>query len=217
MSENILVPFGVAFAIWLPIFVGCIAYGVLQFFRANRTREIFRQSGWWTAAGFAGVCGWALISAFAPAEFVQWGTALIFVPTMLCLVKAMLILSRGRGSLCKIERFLVKLPIALIAGWTSIAVFLNWTPILDNAIGGVTPPLLPSFIMLGLALLWAAVNIYKSGSRAYAFPILWGLSFLAVRHFTDGGTIVIAYGALIGIVILLATLWRGYSRRTTTA
>ncbi len=216
INESLLVPFGAAFSIWLPIFVGCIAYGILQVLKTNRTREVFRATGWWTASGFLLICVWSLIAAYSPDNLAQWGTAIVFIPAMLCLVKAMLVITANRKSLDKTERMCVWLPLSLIAGWTSIAVFLNWTPLLMEMMGNIAN-IVPNIIMLVLALLWAAFIIRKSGgNRAYAFPIIWGLAFLALKQLvTEQAAPAIAVIALIGILILVgAAVFRSKTNDT---
>lgn len=204
LNDSLLVPYGIAFSIWLPIFIGCIGYAVLQAMKANRSRDIFRKTGWWTAGGFASVCLWALVSGWAPAGLTLWGTALIFIPAVLCLVKAMLILTRNKTSLDKTERLWVWVPISLIAGWTSIAMFLNWTPIAMKAAGTSVPVVTPNLIMLTLALIWAVFIIRKSaGNLVYAFPIAWGLAWLAFEAINSTATPeMIGFAAVIGFVII---------------
>lgn len=204
INESLLVPFGAAFSIWLPIFVLCIAYGILQVLKTNRTREVFRQTGWWTAAGFFLICIWSLIAAYAPNDLALLGTAIIFVPAMLCLVKAMLIVTASKKSLDKTERICVWLPLSLIAGWTSIAVFLNWTPLVMELMDNI-PLLMSNIIMLTLALIWATFIIRKSGgNRAHAFTIVWGLAFLALKQLvTDQTAPAIGIISLIGIMVLI--------------
>lgn len=208
MSENLLVPFGPAFAIWFPIFLLCIAYGIWSFLPKNRSFMVNRQAGWWTAAGFAGVCGWALITAFAPANLVQWASALIFIPAMLCLVKAMLIFGRYKSDLSDKAEVVTLLPISLIAGWTSLAIFLNWTPIAYNLMGTSVSLIIPSLVLLALALVWAIYNIRKtSGNLAYAFPVIWGLAFLAGRHLmVTQEAPTIGWAAIVGIALIFLAL-----------
>ena len=205
INENLLVPLGAAFSIWFPIFVGCIAYGILQAFGTNRTRGIFRASGWWAGSGFALICVWSLISAYSPVSWAQLGTAIVFVPAMLCLVKAMLILNMNRQALDKIETLCVWLPISLIAGWTSLAVFLNWTPIITELMGNQIPLLVSNVFVLVIALVWAGAITRKSGAnRAYAFPIIWGLSFLFIKQvFVTQNSIVIGGLALLGALLII--------------
>lgn len=216
-NDSLLVPFGAAFSIWLPIFIFAIIYGVVQFLPKNRTREIFRKTGWWTAAGFTLVNVWSLISGFAPDNVVLWGTALTFVPMVFCLVTAMLAVSRRKNELVKSETWSVWLPISLIAGWTSIAMFLNFTPIVTGSLGGLElSETVSAIVMLSAALLFAVLMIRKSGGNfAYAFPILWGLAWLTFARFhTDDINMMVGYAALIGFILLLAiTLY--FSRKKT--
>lgn len=208
-NNSLLVPYGIAFSIWFPIFVGCIGYAILQFLPKNRMRALFRDAGWWTAAGFAGVCGWALTSTFGSPMAARWGTALIFIPTVLCLVKAMLIFTRRRDELKGAERYWVWLPVSLISGWTSIAIFLNWTPIFVGSFGTSVPDILPNMMMLALALIWAIFIIRRSGSNiAYAFPIIWGLAWLAYKSLTQAPTIpAIGFAAIGGVALILVALF----------
>lgn len=203
-NDSLLVPYGIAFSIWFPIFVGCIGYAILQGTKANRTREIFRKTGWWTGAGFAGVCGWALFSGWGTPMIARWGTALIFIPTVLCLVKAMLILTRGKDALDKAEKFWVWLPISLIAGWTSIAIFLNWTPIIADNMAATFSALTANMVMLAIALIWVVFITRRSGGNiAYAFPVAWGLGWLAFKSLTLAPAInAIGYAAIAGFIIV---------------
>lgn len=205
LNDSLLVPHGIAFSIWLPIFIGCIGYAILQALKANRTRGIFRRSGWWTGAGFAGVCIWALFSGWGSPMLSRWGTALIFIPTVCCLVKAMLELTRGKQALDKMERIWVWAPISLIAGWTSLAIFLNWTPIVVDVFGSSVSNVLPNLLILGVALIWALFNTLRSsGNILYAFPIIWGLAWLAFKIFTQYPiSLPIGFEALLGLAIVI--------------
>ena len=214
-NTSLLVPAGIAFSIWFPIFVLCGIYAVLQALPKNRTREIYRNIGWWSAAGFGGVCLWGITNAFAPMgnlwtaplDLAQWGTAFVFVPTMLLLVKAMLIATREKAEFSPFERYTVWVGLSLIAGWCSIAVFLNWAPQMIALFSNVSVPVVVgNIIMLTLALIWAVFIIRKSAlNRAYAFPIIWGLSFTALARLTDEPqNLIIGSAAIIGIFVLLA-------------
>ena len=83
INDSLLVPYGIAFTIWFPIFIGCLGYVFIQAKPVNQTREIFRNIGGWTAGGFIAVCAWSLISSFAPTGLLLWGTALVFIPNRL--------------------------------------------------------------------------------------------------------------------------------------
>lgn len=207
LSDNLLVPLGPAFSIWFPIFVGCIAYGVVQALPRNRTREIFRQTGWPIAAGFFLICGWALITAYAPASLVQWGTALIFIPAVAALIHGMIGLSRRRDELERSEQWTVWGPISLIAGWCSLAVFLNWTPIAYDLFASGRADVMASLLILSAALgLIVWICRQSRGNWVYVVPAIWGLGWLAARHLPDESTII-GVAALISSLLLLVSAW----------
>lgn len=206
MSDNLLVPSGPAFSIWFPIFVLLIAYGVLQALPRNRTRFVFRDTGWWSAAGFSCICGWALITAFAPDAAVQWGSALVFIPAVAALVIAMLKFTARLSDLSSSERIMSWLPISLIAGWTSLAIFLNWTPIAYVAFAGGIADVTSSLLILAAALgLIVWVLRTAGGNKAYVFPAIWGLAWLAGRHLGAPEVPVIGWAAIFGAVALTGT------------
>lgn len=190
-NDSLLVPYGIAFSIWLPIFILCFGYAVLQALPKNRERALYRRIGGWSAAGFGGVCLWGLINAFAPmtpVDWALWGTAIIFVPTMLCLVKAMLIATAETPNMSPAERYTAHLGLSLIAGWCSLAVFLNWTPQIVCAFepAGIHP----AWICLALIALpitgWTYWISQKSnGNGGYLFPIIWGGAFVILARAKD--------------------------------
>lgn len=207
MSDNLLVPLGPAFSIWLPIFVGCIAYGIIQALLVNRTRDVYRAVGGWTALGFACVCGWALITAYAPDVYVQWGTALIFVPAVAALIIATVHFTRRVNQVNGIERLLTWVPISLIAGWCSLAIFLNWTPIAYDAFADGAASVTSSLLILSAALgliIWACRK--ARCNKVFIIPAVWGLAWLAGRHLLAGPEVpVIGWAALVGILLLIAS------------
>lgn len=212
MTENVLVPQTFAFSIWFPIFIGIMAFGIIQAFPSNRTRDVYRQSGWWIAAGLWGVSTWGLVTAFVPDAAVELLATLVFIPTMICLVIGMIKLWRRRDRLSALEKWWVLSPVSLIAGWCSIAVFVG----LNGLVWKFAEPLgwnitASALSVLGLALWWA-IYVLRHGAmnKIYAFPIVWGLGFLALRHLGGGTETYIGIVAIIGIVaVILASILRG--------
>ena len=208
LSENLLVPFGAAFSIWFPIFIGITIYGIVQMLPRNKTRTIFRATGWWIAAGFWLCTAWGLITAYAPDGVVELTATLVFIPAMLSLVVAMVKLSRGRAQLSGAEIWTVLVPISLIAGWCSIAVFVGANGLIFSYVQNLGWSAVGTALsVLSLALGWAIVVLRRGATnRAYAFPIIWGLAFLALRHLGQaGGTTIIGGAAILGIFIVIAT------------
>ena len=206
-TVNLLVPPGPAFSIWFVIFVGVIGYGIYQWKADNRTREVYRAVGWWTALGFALICGWALIVAFAPQNAAQLGSALIFIPAVAALITATVKFTARVNQVSGLERLFTWVPISLIAGWCSLAVFLNWTPIAYDAFAGGEASVTSSLLVLAAALgliIWACRKAHCN--KVYILPAVWGLSWLAARHlYLDPVAPVIGWAAVGGILLLLAS------------
>lgn len=205
LTENALVPQTFAFSIWLPIFLGILAFGIIQALPRNKARDIYRRSGWWIAAGLWGVAAWGLVTAYLPDSAVEVLATLVFIPTMLCLVVGMTKLWRGREALNSIETWLVLVPVSLIAGWCSIAIFVG----LNGLVWKFVAPLgwnitATAMSVLGIALWWAIYILrQRAMNKIYAFPILWGLGFLALRHLGQAGDTYIGLSALIGVVAII--------------
>jgi len=209
LSENLLVPQTFAFSIWFPIFLGILAYGVIQALRVNQRRALFRETGWWIAAGLWGIVAWGLATAYLPDSIVELAASLIFIPTMLALVIAMVKLYSRKESLDRLEKWFVLVPISLISGWCSIAVFVG----LNGLIWSLVEPLGWSAIgtalsVLSLSLGWVLTILIRGVKNpVYAFPVIWGLGFLVLRHLSDDGEVSIAIAAILGISAILVAIW----------
>lgn len=215
-NDSLLVPFGFAFAIWFPIFVLCIGYAIIQALPRNANNAACRAAGFWTALGFLGVSLWALISAHAPDKLVLWGTALIFIPTVFCLIRALLMIREHKDTLSGAASILSNVGIGMIAGWTSLALFLNWTPLIGR-ITGLGEGLVCA-VMLVIALIFIASILKQCGGYwAYAFPAIWGLSFLSYERYKTAIAfetlgVMAAIGAM-GLIFLTVILKRLGSRK----
>ena len=207
-TDTVLVPFGAAFSIWLPIFVGCIAYGIIQLLPQFRDKPIYRDIGWWTVGGFGFVSMWGLVASLPSPEASKWLTAFVFIPAMYCLVQAAVILTRRRAELSTLERFACWMPISWIAGWTSLAFWLNWASLgTYSPIGLGLPSLVIALLALAAALGWVVFNLRRmNGNIAYVFPVIWGLGWLVFdRVQPEGASMPVAAVAGTGAIILIAT------------
>lgn len=208
-SDTLLVPAGIAFSIWFPIFVGCIAYGIVQFLPKNRARPVFVEIGNYTALAFLGVMGWGVLNAYIPSvEMARWSTALIFIPTMLSICHAVSIGSARANELSRGERMGVFWPLCWLAGWSSLAVFLNWAQLgVHDVLGFGMDELMICLLTLAAALGWGVIMLRRTGGNfAYLFPIIWGLCFLVLaRTSHDMPNLSIAITAGVGVIVLIGT------------
>lgn len=207
-NNTLLVPAGIAFSIWFPIFVGCIAYAIIQVLPKNRERAIFRDIGWLTAGSFMLITLWGYMAAFPPPAVSAWGTALVFIPAVLLICAAVLKISPRRAELSAGEGYMIYIPLSLLAGWCSIAVFLNWAQLgVHGPIGFGLSEVIVCLLTLAAALAWITLMIHKTGgNRAYTFAPVWGLAFLVMARLSaDDYNLTIAIAAGIGAVVLLGS------------
>ena len=200
---QLLVPFEAAFSIWFPIFAGTTIAALIQALPSRRTMDIHRRTGWWWAAAMILSICWSIAESYVADDLRSWTTALIFTPYVLAICVAMVRFSRGRAAWEWPEKFCTG-AIALYAGWTSIAVFINWERVFTVELGWLTTQL-TALALLAAALGWVCLNLARSfGNLFYAFTPIWGLSFLAYdRLATADYSPTIAIAALAGIVLVL--------------
>lgn len=202
--ETWLVPWPPAFAIWGPIFLGLLGYAVIQFLPRNRTRAVYREASWYVLGAMALSGVWAIIASYAPVEMSRWLTALVFVVLVVLACQGMVALSRRYGDLSNVERWLVYGSASLFAGWGSIAVFINWEQVFIGVLDTGLDQRIIGIVLVVLCLAWVGWNLFRSGgSLVYAFPVVWGLAFLAYGRFVVGPIVpVIGGAALVALAVV---------------
>ena len=208
LNDSLLVPYGAAFSIWGPIFLLSLIYAFITTWRINRTRAIFTRTRSWTAVGFIFTGLWSLTAYFAPLATAKWATVLIFIPIIACFLRALYIFHNNREQLDAAEQRLIIIPVALIAGWTSLAAFLNLAPLMTAWIPA--SELVLNMLILSAALIFALTMIFRLGRIwSYGAPIIWGLGWLSYEHFTqDAAMPAIGYLSVLGIVMIMVIIFR---------
>jgi translocator protein len=196
-----------AFVIWAPIFLGFLGYAVYQLLPAQRGREIHRRTGWWMAASAVFNACWVL----------AFGTRSVLLAELL-IVALMVVLAVVFGRLSRepaadvVERVAFRGPIALYAGWVSLAVVLGtaatgvWAGLPgDNALSTVAAVV----VLLAVAAIVAWVVLSGTAVIAYAAAVVWALAAVSLN---DPPAAVVVAGAVAIVVTLAAT-----ARRLSTA
>ncbi len=203
---TLLVAAGYAFSIWALIFAWDVAFGVWQW-RAGAVSRAVERARPLAAAGFA------LTALWMPVFSQQWfGLALLVIwGALACIASAAIALARDPAPM-KGQGVWATAPLALHAGWLSLAAFLNTAQVL------VAYDVFAGAPMLGwsLALLAAAtvllllVNHRLGGHLAYVAAALWGLAAVYVKQSRGElpGADTAAWVAVAMAVVLVAqTAW----------
>ena len=199
-------PVPATFAIWGPIFALCGAYAAYQARPAARDQAALRQVGWLTAAAFAGDALWEVV---VPRRQLELGQVIV-VGTAASSTTAYLQLGGAGVELAGAERWLVGLPIGMLAGWTTVASAVSTGDTLARR--GLTEE--PAASYAGAALLAAAGalsgHLTRRGGGAtrphaagYGGAVLWGLAGVALNR---GAGRASRAGALIAALPVVAGL-----------
>jgi len=197
-----------SFFIWFLIYAGCIAFGIYQALPAQRENDILRRVGLYTASAFIGVTTYALVAQFEIGS--SWILIAIFIWILASLLVAIMRLTVDQSRLTKTEEYAVLVPISLLLGWCSLAVFVNVAAILkDSGILGTIETEFSLFLLL-VAGSVASVIIYKTkGNIWYTLPVIWGLIGVVITNIwqqpntTVAGAAALAALVLVGILVIV--------------
>ena len=122
----------------------------------------------------------------------------------------------------KFERYTVHTGLSLIAGWCSLAVFLNWTPQIVTGLENfkITPEMTCIALLIVICGWVQHIALKSNGNGAYIFPVLWGLSFLFIGLLIDSKTLdaVVLRNMIApaGIIFLVPPFFKKYDKPVST-
>jgi hypothetical protein len=191
---------GYAFSIWGVIYAGLAAFGLYQLLPASRESRIVAALSLPAAVAIAACGAWIWASAFDR----EWLTVLFILVGAVAAVTAVVAGCRA-GPASKAERWLALWPVAMLAGWLTIASALNILTVL-TAKGYVDPVLAtPAAIMGILAVVAAAFLVLRTSHVAvYGLPMAWGLAAVFVAERTDNAPAAWTAAAGAAVVLLFA-------------
>ena len=202
---------GFAFAIWGVIYAWLLVYAVRQALPATAESPLLKALGWPSVAALLAIGWWIVAAAFdweiATIVLIFWALLVLLIP-LLAGAAAIRALPRGDP-----DRWMTVWPLALLAGWLSIAAPVNLLTVLTG--NGDLPAALPPTAWALLAVAIVAVVALGVTARlrtpAFALPVAWGL--IGVFSAEQPGNPVLAFTALaaaiavvVGAVILVFRL-----------
>jgi hypothetical protein len=163
---------GYAFSIWGLIYAGLVAYGVWQLVRQTPETPVLRAVAWPSAAAMTGCAAWLLAAALD----LKALTVLIIVASAAVMVFGLLRARPHRREVGPGTRFFIFWPLGLLAGWLTIASFIDLLTVL-TAWGLIGPDGARFAALAGIAgaLLVGGAVVWRLGHLAYGLPIVWGL------------------------------------------
>jgi hypothetical protein len=194
---------GYAFSIWGLIYLGLAIFAVYQA-RVRETAAL--KCIRWPAAIATLACGLWIVVASAN---VMWATVVIILVAAVAAVTGLLRaapLATGR------DRTFAVVPVALLAGWLTVAAPLNLIAVL-TAMGLIPNHAIGLSALAGIAatLLVAAAVTGRSQVWAYPLPTAWGLAAVYVAERVDKPAVAWA-AAGAALVLTMAGLVVGLRR-----
>ena len=198
---------GYAFAIWGVIYLGLLVYAVRQALPNMPESPLRARLGWPSALALTGIGVWIVAAAY---DWELATIALIFGPLLVLLVPllrnapAIRALS-GRDK----ELWMTVWPLAMLAGWLSIASPVN---LLTVATGnGWLPEALPpttwAMLAIGLVALLAMFVTSRLRTLAFALPVAWGLGGVFVAEQTRNPLLAqVAAGTAAAVLVAAGLL-----------
>lgn len=212
-----IVPAGYAFAIWGPIYAGSLGYAIVQAWPGRTTDPAFRRGGWGAAVAFVATATWLLV-AVAPSLVP------VTVPVFAVIGAGLLVARRALRDAplaSRRDRWLVRAPISVFLGWTSVAIFANTATVLRGL--GLTRAGAETALCVGLLAAAtgtaAAITRWTRGDGWYAGTVLWALAGIVVANVTGGrgaGDPVVAAVALAGALVVGGAWWPARRRAAST-
>ncbi|MEM9170213.1 MAG: hypothetical protein AAGC56_11230 [Pseudomonadota bacterium] len=211
-DRTFLIPAGVAFAIWGPLFLGSFLFAIYHAFVSMRV-DLVARVGWYAAFAFWGNALWAL---YTPAFGPGWASFFLLLAIAAPLYAAIVAVRRAGAQ--PLARNIALSPIFALAGWLTVATpaglslaakFTGFNPLGLNAIAASLLVLVPWTLLV-------ATLAYRIRSVVYSIPILWGLYFVYVANRARDVEILWMAAAVAAALIAIATV-AGKVRRLTAA
>lgn len=198
---------GYAFSVWALIYGWLFAYAIYQALPSTTENESLRRVGWPSFYALAGIGLWVVASA---ANW-QWATVAIIMAALLVLLVPLVQNAKLFWSDSIRRRALIAWPLALLAGWLTIASLVNLLTVMTSQ-DLIAPGAGPLWALGAVALAALAALAVTARTRlwTYPVPIAWGLIGVFFAGRTDGQNLI-AFAALgaallivVGVTLILA-------------
>ena len=190
-----------AFSIWGLIYLGVFVYGVWQLVRQTPESAPLRAVAWPSVIALLGCGAWL----FAAALDQKALSVLIIVTSAAAIVTGLLRAGPHRGEVGPGTRFFIFWPLGLLAGWLTIASFLNVITVL-TAWGLIGPAIAQPAALAGIAgvLIVGSAVVWRLRHLAYGLPIVWGLIAVWAAEHADKPQVGLAALIAAGLMLLVS-------------
>jgi hypothetical protein len=175
-----ILPANYAFAIWAPIYLGLIAFGIYQVQPAQSHNPSLQRGGYLLVFACIAQCAWIylfLARLFPLSVVAMLG---ILVPLIVLYQR----LEIGKQHVSPAEQWFIHNPISIYLGWITVAIVVNAALALYsiNWDGwGINPTIWAVMAIVVSGAITTQVTI-KHHDTAYLLVIIWALIAIGIRH-----------------------------------
>jgi hypothetical protein len=207
-----ILPANYAFAIWAPIYLGLIAFGIYQAQPAQSDNSSLQRGGYLLVFACIAQCAWIylfLARLFPLSVVAMFG---ILLPLIVLYQR----LEIGQRHVSPAEQWFIQIPISIYLGWITVAIVVNASLALysiDWDGWGIAPAIWAVIMMLVSGAITTQVTI-KHHDTAYLLVIVWALIAIGIRHLdTPLITVTAAVTAIFLILFNLEVAPKPFSYR----
>jgi hypothetical protein len=211
-ARSPIVPAGYAFSIWGFIYLAAVVWSGWHLFARDRDSALYPRIAVPLALTFVLCILWLAAARFGPTA----ATVPIFAAMLLLLLRALAVIGGPAGAQApRTSRFLSLALVGPYAGWSSVALFANFTEVqLDLGWNylGLQPEVWTAAALATATLLVLVVVRFGRGTLWYSGAVLWALAGITAANLGEGPWLVLGALVLSATLLLLVT-WRERTRR----
>lgn len=196
------VPAGYVFSIWGVIYLGLLAYTILQALPSRADDDVLNKIAPYYWFGSLANIIWLFLWHY---EVFSW--TILF---MIMILINLLLINRNLSGAQGLTKWVVGLPFSIYLGWISVATIANfsqWLYYLDwNGFGA--DPAVWAVIMVGVATLLGILMSWLENDTAYGLVLIWAFVGITVSQSGITAVVLAAWigAALIGISIIASMI-----------
>jgi benzodiazapine receptor len=201
-NTTVVMPVPAAFSIWGLIYAALLLLAVRALVPGQPARPVHRATGWWLVTSTLLNAGWIL--AFSAQAVVLAQVVIVALLVVLAVALARLTAHPAEGAA---DRLLLHGPVALYAGWVSVATVVGaaTTGTFLGAPGtGGLATVLGALVLLVTGAIVAGVVARTAGAVPYAASVVWALAAIVVM----GPPPAVTLAALVALLAVVGTAVR---------
>ena len=210
---TLFTPAGYVFAIWGVIYALLMVFTIYQALPGQRGKGFTERIGYFYLVSGLANSVWIVLWV---REAIVASTGMMFV-LLASLLAIYRYLNIGRAPVPLKERLAVHLPFSVYLGWITVAAIANVAASLVAIRwgGGGIPPEQWTVLMIGVAVLVAAIVTWTRGDIAYSLVIIWALVGILLKQ-QETPNVVTTAGIGAAVVGLVASIQAvaAYRRRS---